>query len=236
MITVRSSNERGAASFGWLDTRHSFSFGNYYDPNHMSFGTLRVINEDKVQPGKGFATHGHRDMEIITYILEGALQHQDSIGNGSVIRPGDVQRMTAGTGILHSEFNASQTEPVHLLQIWILPENQGLTPSYEERHFARAERQGKLRLIGSRDGRDRSVKIHQDVNLYTTLLGLDESVQHQVAQGRSVWIQVAKGAVQVNQEELFAGDGAAITAPDTLEIRSASNDTELLIFDLGNPS
>ncbi|MCS6813852.1 MAG: pirin family protein, partial [Cyanobacteria bacterium] len=170
MITIRSAHDRGVANFGWLDSRHTFSFGNYYDPNHMGFATLRVINEDKVAPGQGFDTHGHRDMEIISYVLAGRLEHKDSIGTGSVIRPGDVQRMSAGTGILHSEFNASQTEPVHFLQIWILPEQRGIQPGYEQKTFTDEEKQGQLRLVGSRDGRDGSITIHQDVNLYASLL------------------------------------------------------------------
>lgn len=234
MITLRPANERGAANFGWLDSRHTFSFGNYYDPKHMGFSTLRVINEDKVLPSQGFSTHGHRDMEIITYVLEGSLEHKDSIGNGSIIRPGDVQRMSAGTGILHSEYNASETDPVHLLQIWILPDTKGLEPSYEQVHISQEERRGRLRLIGSRDGRDGSVTIHQDVNLYAASLSVGDEVQYDVAAGRSLWIQVAKGAATLNDQPLTAGDGMAIAEPAQLTLVGQSEDTDLLIFDLAS--
>jgi quercetin 2,3-dioxygenase len=232
MITLRPANARGAANFGWLDTRHTFSFGNYYDPEHMGFASLRVINEDKVAPSQGFGTHGHRDMEIVTYVLEGKLEHKDNIGNGSIMRPGDVQRMSAGTGVLHSEYNASKTEPVHLLQIWILPEQAGISPSYEQAYFAPAERQGQLRLIGSRDGREGSVTIHQDVSLYAAILAAGESVSYQSAANRALWLQVAKGAIALNDQPLTAGDGAAITAAEALTITSTAADTELLLFDL----
>ena len=232
MITIRSAQERGTANFGWLDSRHTFSFGNYYDPNHMGFSTLRVINEDKVQPQQGFGTHGHRDMEIISYVLKGALEHKDSIGNGSVIRPGDVQRMSAGTGILHSEYNASDTEPVHFLQIWILPDTQGLRPSYEQTHFSTEARQGTLRLVGSRDGRNGSVTIHQDVNLYAALLRDGDTVQHSIEEGRFLWVQVARGAVNLNQRLLAAGDGVAITQEQVLSLTGQSDDAEILIFDM----
>lgn len=231
MITVRSAQERGVANFGWLDSRHTFSFGNYYDPNHMGFADLRVINEDKVTPGQGFGTHGHRDMEIISYVLEGALEHKDSIGTGSVIRPGDVQRMSAGTGIQHSEFNASKTEPVHFLQIWILPEQKGIEPGYEQKTFSKEEKHGTLRLVGSRDGRDDSITIHQNVDLYATLLGNDETVNHSLAEGRVAWLQVVRGAVQLNDHSLTAGDGAAI-AEETITLRGTSNDSEVLLFDM----
>ncbi len=184
MITIRPAQARGAVNVGWLDSRHTFSFGEYYDPSHMGFATLRVINEDKVIPGKGFPTHGHRDMEIITYVLAGALEHKDSIGTGSIIRPGDVQRMSAGTGIRHSEFNASSTEPVHFLQIWMLPGQLDIEPSYEQKTFAEAEKRGNLRLVGSRDGRDRSITIHQNVDLYATVLEEGETVSHVLAEGR----------------------------------------------------
>src|SRR5262252_4566222 len=197
MITVRPAAERGIANFGWLDSRHSFSFGHYYDPKHMGFGTLRVINEDRVEPGKGFDTHGHRDMEIVSYVLEGALAHKDSLGTGSVIRPGDVQRMSAGTGIRHSEFNHSKTDPVHFLQIWILPERDGLTPSYEQKTFDERAKRGGFRLVGSRDGRDGSVTIHQDVDLYAAILADGESVSHAFAADRRGWLQVARGSVKV---------------------------------------
>ena len=232
MITVRPAQERGTANFGWLDSRHTYSFGNYYDPNHMGFSTLRVINEDKVHPQQGFGTHGHRDMEIISYVLKGALEHKDSIGNGSVIRPGDVQRMSAGTGILHSEYNASDTEPVHFLQIWIFPDTQGLRPSYEQTHFSTEARQGTLRLVGSRDGRNGSVTIHQDVNLYAALLRDGDTVQHSIEEGRFLWVQVARGAVNLNQRLLAAGDGVAITQEQVLSLTGQSDDAEILIFDM----
>ena len=232
MITLRSAQERGIADFGWLDSRHTFSFGNYYDPNHMGFASLRVINEDKVTAGQGFGTHGHRDMEIISYVLEGALEHKDSIGTGSVIRPGDVQRMSAGTGIRHSEFNASQTDPVHFLQIWILPEQQGIKPGYEQKTFTEAEKQGRLRLVGSRDGREGSITIHQNVDLYAASLQQDEEVSHTLAEGRVAWLQVARGAVQLNQQTLTAGDGAAISEEALITLRGASGAAEVLLFDM----
>lgn len=232
MITIRSSQARGVANFGWLDSRHTFSFGNYYDPDHMGFASLRVINEDKVQPSRGFGTHGHRDMEIISYVLDGALAHQDNIGNGSTIRPGDVQRMSAGTGILHSEFNASETDSVHFLQIWILPEQRNLEPSYEQKNFSDAEKRGKLRLVGSRDGRDGSVTIHQDVNLYATSLTEGETISHSLADGRSVWVQVARGAILLNEHNLTAGDGAAIAQETAITLKGVSNTAEVLLFDM----
>ena len=232
MITLRPAHERGAANFGWLDSRHTFSFGNYYDPNHIGFASLRVINEDKVQPGRGFGTHGHRDMEIITYVLDGALEHKDSIGNGSVIRPGDVQRMSAGTGILHSEFNASDTDLVHLLQIWIMPNQTGIEPSYEQVYVSDNEKRDKLRLIGSADGRDGSVTIHQDVNLYATRLGQGATVNVAIAPHRSVWVQVAQGAVTLNNQLLSAGDGASVTEMESLALTGASDDAEVLLFDM----
>lgn len=232
MITIRPAQARGAANFGWLDSRHSFSFGSYYDPNHMGFSTLRVINEDKVSPGKGFDTHGHQDMEIVTYVLDGALEHQDSIGNGSIIVPGDVQRMSAGTGIRHSEYNASKTDPVHLLQIWILPDTTGIAPGYEQIHVAGDEKQGKLRLIGSRDGRDGSVTIHQDVNLYAARLKPGETIEYTPQAGRSLWIQVAHGAMQLNEHSLTAGDGVAVTDALPITFTGTSDDAEFLLFDL----
>jgi hypothetical protein len=232
MITLRPAHERGAANFGWLDSRHTFSFGNYYDPNHIGFASLRVINEDKVQPGRGFGTHGHRDMEIITYVLDGALEHKDSIGNGSVIRPGDVQRMSAGTGILHSEFNASDTDLVHLLQIWIMPNQTGIEPSYEQVYVSDNEKRDKLRLIGSADGRDGSVTIHQNVNLYATRLGQGATVNVAIAPHRSVWVQVAQGAVTLNNQLLSAGDGASVTEMESLALTGASDDAEVLLFDM----
>ncbi|MBM0745511.1 pirin family protein (plasmid) [Phormidium sp. CLA17] len=232
MITIRSAQDRGIANFGWLDSHHTFSFGNYYDPNYMGFAALRVINEDKVTPGQGFGTHAHRDMEIISYVLEGALEHKDSIGTGSVIRPSDVQRMSAGTGIQHSEFNASSTEPVHFLQIWILPEQNGIQPGYEQKTFAETEKRDTLLLIGSRDGRDGSITIHQDVNLYATALQEGDKVSHPVAEGRVAWLQVVRGAVQVNELTLTAGDGAAIAQEAQITLQGASNDSEVLLFDL----
>jgi quercetin 2,3-dioxygenase len=231
MMTIRSAQDRGKANFGWLDSRHTFSFGEYYDPNHMGFASLRVINEDKVASGQGFGTHGHRDMEIISYVLEGALEHKDSIGTGSVIRPGDVQRMSAGTGIRHSEFNASRTDPVHFLQIWILPEQAGIEPGYEQKHFASPEKQGRLRLVGSRDGRDGSITIHQDVNLYAATLAEGEAIEFSSPTGRVAWLQVARGSVQLNDQTLAAGDGAAIAQED-LTLQGAAPDSEVLLFDM----
>jgi quercetin 2,3-dioxygenase len=232
MLVTRLSQNRGSANFGWLDSRHSFSFGQYYDPNYMGFASLRVINEDKVAPGKGFAPHGHRDMEIISYVLEGALEHKDSLGTGSVIRPGDVQRMSAGTGIQHSEYNASATEPVHFLQIWVLPEEQGIEPGYEQKNFAIADKQGKLKLLGSRDGRNGSVTIHQDIDLYTTVLSEGESVSHDFANERVGWLQVARGLVQVNGEKLEAGDGVAIAQEPLVTLQGMAPETEVLLFDM----
>ena len=232
MITVRSGSDRGKANFGWLDSRHTFSFGNYYDPAHMGFGTLRVINEDKVTPSQGFSTHGHRDMEIISYVLSGELAHKDNIGNGSIIRPGDVQRMSAGTGILHSEYNASDTEPVHFLQIWVLPEQTGIEPGYEQTYFAPAEKQGQLRLVGSRDGRDGSVTIHQDLNLYAANLSAPETVTQAIAPCRVAWVHVARGAVNLNGHDLTAGDGAAVSDEATLTLTGSGDDSEVLVFDM----
>lgn len=232
MITVRHRDERGIANFGWLDSRHTFSFGNYFDPQQMGFASLRVINEDKIIPAQGFGTHGHRDMEIISYVLSGELKHRDSMGNGSVIRPGDIQRMSAGTGVRHSEFNASDTNPVHLLQIWIMPEQSGLKPSYEEKNFDREQRQGKLKLVGSRDGRDNSVTIHQDVNLYLASLNQSDRLTHQINANRAVWLQVAKGEVKLNDRLLQAGDGAAIINEAEIAIAGNSPDSEILLFDL----
>ena len=233
MITVRSGKERGIADFGWLDSRHTFSFGNYFDPAHMGFSTLRVINEDKVQPAQGFSTHSHRDMEIISYVLAGALEHRDSIGNGSIIKPGDVQRISAGTGISHSEYNHSQTEGVHFLQIWVMPGTQGIEPGYEQIYVSPEEKQGQLRLVGSRDGRQGSVTIHQDVNLYAGLLANGEPVRYAVEPGRAAWLQVAQGAVQLNGHHLTDGDGVAVT-DDTKElvIQGTAEQAEILLFDL----
>ncbi len=231
MITLRQSSDRGHANHGWLDSYHTFSFANYYDPNHMGFRALRVINEDWVQSGKGFGTHRHRDMEIITYVLDGTLEHKDSLGNGAVITPGEVQRMSAGTGIMHSEFNPSQTEPVHFLQIWILPDRQGLQPSYEQRAFGLEERQGKLRLIAARDGREGAVTIHQDVDLYSAVLQKGDRVSYQLQPNRYGWLQVAKGEVSLNGNALKAGDGVALSEAESLKIGTDTG-AEILLFDL----
>jgi redox-sensitive bicupin YhaK (pirin superfamily) len=231
MITIRKSEDRGHFDLGWLDTYHTFSFDQYYDPAHLHFRSLRVINEDRVEPGHGFPTHSHRDMEIITYVLAGALEHRDSMGNGSVIRPGEVQRMSAGTGVSHSEANPSDSEQVHLLQIWILPQSHGLPPSYEEKHFSDDQRRGRLRLIASSDGREGSVKIHQDAQLYATLLEAGQTVVHVLHDNRYAWLQVARGTVRLNQRELKQGDGAAVSGESELTI-DAHNQAEILLFDL----
>lgn len=232
MIKIRKADKRGHFDFRWLNTFHTFSFGDYYDPAFMGFRTLRVINEDFVHPGRGFPTHGHRDMEIITYILEGALEHRDSMGNGSLIRPGDLQRMTAGTGVSHSETNPSREEGVHLLQIWILPDQQGLKPSYEQKLFTEEEKQGRLRLIASEDGREGSVTVHQDASVYATVLEAGDEVVHELTPGRHAWLQVARGSVTANAEELEQGDGAAVSAEERISITSREA-AEVLLFDLG---
>ena len=232
MISVRRADERGAANLGWLDSRHTFSFGDYYDARHMGFGPLRVINEDRVRPGAGFGTHGHRDMEIISYVLEGALEHKDNIGTGSVIRPGDVQRMSAGTGIRHSEFNHSDKDPVHFLQIWLLPEREGLPPSYEQKTFGDDDKRGRLRLVASRTGRDGSVTIHQDAEIFAAAVNRGETVSHSLAGGRKAWVQVVRGAVAVNGEELRAGDGAQVKDMAKLDVSARSDGSEILLFDL----
>jgi redox-sensitive bicupin YhaK (pirin superfamily) len=232
MITVRPSQERGIANFGWLDSRHTFSFGHYHDPDHMGFGPLRVINEDRVTPAAGFDTHGHRDMEIISYVLEGALEHRDSLGTGSVIRPGDVQIMSAGTGIRHSEFNHSKVDPVHFLQIWVLPDRAGLQPRYDQKTFAADTRRGRLCLVASPDGAEGSVVVHQDVRLYTAVLDADGRIGHALRPGRRAWLQVARGTVEIDGETLHAGDGAAITDVADVAITAAAADTEVLLFDL----
>jgi redox-sensitive bicupin YhaK (pirin superfamily) len=231
MITIRRSKERGHFDHGWLNTYHTFSFDQYYDPRYMGFRNLRVINEDFVAAGRGFPKHGHSDMEIITYILEGALQHEDSMGNGSVIRPGDVQRMTAGTGVRHSEQNASLNERVHLLQIWILPHTVGLEPGYEQKAFSDDERRGQLRLIASEDGRDGSVLVHQDVSLFASILPVGEEVEHAIEPLRYAWIQVARGAVSVNSEKADQGDGVIVVGESSLRIKAEEN-AEVLLFDL----
>ncbi len=231
MMHIRQSEARGRADFGWLDSRHSFSFGEYYDPTYMGFGPLRVINEDRVAPGGGFPTHGHRDMEILSYVLEGALEHKDSIGTGSVIRPGEVQRMSAGTGIRHSEYNASDQEAVHFLQIWIEPERQGLAPSYEQKSFPEQERRNSLRLVAAGDGRDGALTIHQDTELYASLLDAGRHVVHPLRDGRGAWLQLVRGGLTLNGERLSTGDGAALAKVSQLEIE-ATEDSEFLLFDL----
>ena len=231
MVTLRKSADRGHFNHGWLDTYHTFSFGDYYDPKHMGFRSLRVLNEDRVAPGAGFPTHGHRDMEIITYVLEGSLQHRDSMGNGSAIRPGQVQRMSAGTGVTHSEFNASRGEPVHLLQIWMLPQREGLDPSYEEKSFSDKELRGALRLVASSDARDGSVKIHQDAEAYAARFNPGQQVSHALRRGRYAWVQVADGSVKVNGQLLGPGDGAALDNEPAVEL-FAVDDPEVLLFDL----
>jgi redox-sensitive bicupin YhaK (pirin superfamily) len=230
MITKRTAKERGQANFGWLDSRHSFSFGQYYDPAHMGFGPLRVINEDRVKPGAGFDTHGHQDMEIISYVLEGALAHKDSLGTGSIIRPGEVQRMSAGTGIRHSEFNASRQEPVHFLQIWVMPARRGLEPSYEQKAFP-LEKTGQLHLVASPEGREGSLTVHQDVALYAGRLQAGDTLTHGLKDGRLGWLQVVKGEVELNGTRLAPGDGAAIQAEPSLAL-AAHAPAEVLLFDM----
>jgi quercetin 2,3-dioxygenase len=232
MLLIRRAADRGRANLGWLDSRHTFSFADYSDPRYMGFGPLRVINEDRVQPGKGFPTHSHRDMEIISYVLAGALEHKDSIGTGSVIRPGDVQRMTAGTGVQHSEFNHSPTEPVHFLQIWVIPEKRGLAPSYEEKRFDDDSKRGKLKLIASRTGRDESVVIHRDTDLYAAVLAPGDEVAHSTDRLRKSWLQVARGAITIDDETLNAGDGTAIAYEERIVIKSTAA-SEFLLFDMG---
>ncbi|MGB5336377.1 MAG: pirin family protein [Woeseiaceae bacterium] len=232
MFDIIQSDTRGAADHGWLRAKHTFSFANYYNPERVEFGTLRVINEDRVAPGKGFGTHPHRDMEIITYVIDGAIEHKDSMGNGEVITPGEVQRMTAGTGVLHSEFNHSQDKELHLLQIWIYPEKTGLEPSYEQTRFTREEKLNRLRLVGSRDGRDGSVTIHQDVNLYASVLEQDNEVSLDVGDERKIFVQVIHGDIGVNGQALSAGDGAQIAGERALVI-NARRDAEFLVFDMG---
>jgi len=231
MIVLRKATERGHANHGWLDSYHSFSFADYYDPKHMGFASLRVINEDVVQPGKGFGTHGHRDMEIITYILAGALEHKDSMGNGSIIRPGDVQRMSAGSGVQHSEFNPSQSELVHLLQIWIEPNVAGIKPGYEEKHFDAASKRGRLRLIASSDGREGSVTIHQNAAVYAALIDGAERASHQLAAGRQAYVHVARGKVTVNGQPLAAGDALKASGEPVVELEKGEQ-AEVLLFDL----
>ena len=231
MRTVHRATDRMHSRHGWLDSRHTFSFAEHYDPRRMGFRALRVLNDDRVEPGRGFGIHPHQDMEIVSYVLEGALTHRDSMGTGSTIRPGDVQRMSAGTGVLHSEFNASQAEPVHFLQIWLLPGRRGLAPSYEQKSFPAAERQGRLRLVASSDGREGSLVVHQDVALYTTLLGASEQVAHALAPGRHAFVHVARGRVRLDGEELGEGDGVQLSDEPGLSLEGVS-DAEVLVFDL----
>jgi redox-sensitive bicupin YhaK (pirin superfamily) len=234
MIQIRHAEDRGHANHGWLDTHYTFSFSDYYDPRFMGFRSLRVINEDRVQPGYGFPTHPHRDMEIITYVLEGSLEHKDSMGTGSVIRPGEVQKMSAGTGVRHSEFNHSKTEPVHLYQIWLLPEREGIKPMYEQKAIPAEEKKGKLRVIASRRGGNGNgaVKLYQDAQIFATELAAGESVEHRLGTERYGWIQVTRGAVRVNGKDLKAGDGAAIAEEPNLQITGAAENSEVLLFDL----
>lgn len=230
MLAIRKSEDRGTSKFNWLDSQHTFSFGGYMDPQNMGFSDLRVINEDRVVPGAGFGTHGHRDMEIISYVIEGELAHKDSMGTGSVIRPGDVQRMSAGTGVMHSEMNASTENPVHFLQIWILPEEKGIEPGYEQKHFAPETRQDQWRLVGSREGREGSITIHQDVSLYAATLSEDKQLEYSLSPNRKAWLQVVKGALQLDGQTLSAGDGIAFADLDAFTIRSQSAETEILLF------
>jgi quercetin 2,3-dioxygenase len=231
MITIRKSDERGHADHGWLNTHFTFSFADYFDPEHVHFRTLRVMNDDRIAGGGGFPTHPHRDMEIVTYVLEGALAHKDSMGNGSVIRPGDVQYMSAGTGVAHSEFNASETEPVHLYQIWMFPDKKNYTPTYGQKHFSADDKRGKLRLVVSPDGREGSVQIRQDNELYAAVLGKGESVKHALKPQRHAYVQVARGSLKLNGKELETGDGAAISGEKSVELTGV-DEAEVLLFDL----
>jgi redox-sensitive bicupin YhaK (pirin superfamily) len=231
MLTIRPASERGHAEHGWLDSHHSFSFADYYDPAHMGFRALRVINEDRVAPAKGFGTHPHRDMEIISYVLDGGLAHKDSLGTGSVIKPGDVQRMSAGTGVSHSEFNASPSDPVHFLQIWLVPSQRGIKPSYEQKNFTEADKRGRLRVVASPDAREGSVTIHSDAVLYSGLFDQGESAELVLAAGRHAWVPVARGSVRLNGQELAAGDGAALSDVTKLELEGIER-AEVLVFDL----
>jgi redox-sensitive bicupin YhaK (pirin superfamily) len=231
MIATRPSSERGHADHGWLNTYHTFSFADYHDPAHTRFRSLRVINEDVVAPGQGFGMHPHQDMEILTWIISGSLQHRDSMGHGEVIKPGDLQHMTAGSGILHSEFNPSKTEPVHLLQIWIMPEQRGLTPGYSQTHFPAEQRRNRLQLLASHDGRDGSIRIRQDVSMYAAALDAQQSVTHDLAPGRHAWLQVIRGQVNVNGRSLDAGDGASMSDENRVDV-VAREASEFLLFDL----
>jgi len=235
MQNIRRSNERGYADHGWLKSFHTFSFADYYDPEHISFGPLRVINEDRVDAGMGFGTHGHRDMEIISYVLEGELAHKDSMGTGATIRPGDVQRMSAGRGVQHSEFNPSEDQPAHFLQIWIMPDQRGVTPSYEQKHFAADEKRGKLRLIASRDGADGSVRIHQDAKVYAGLFDGAERAEFTVGNNRQVYVHVARGSINANGNVLNAGDAIGLSDVSSLSLTEGQG-AEVLVFDLGRAS
>ncbi len=232
MITLRPAQERGHADFGWLDTNHTFSFGRYHDPEHMGYRTLRVLNDDVVAAGAGFPTHPHDNMEIISYVLSGKLRHEDSTGTGSTLEAGDVQRMSAGSGVTHSEFNASDSEPLHFLQVWILPERRGVTPGYEEKNFPAAEKRDRLRLLASPDGAEGSLTLHQDVRLYATILGAGKSVLHSLADRRGAWIHVARGRAELNGKAMVAGDGASVEGPDDLRL-TGTVEAEILLFDLG---
>ncbi len=231
MIAVRKATERGHANHGWLDSRHTFSFANYYDASFMGFRALRVINEDRVEGGRGFGAHSHRDMEIISYVLDGALTHEDSMGTGAVIRPGDVQRMSAGTGVTHSEHNSSRDEQVHFLQVWIQPDQLGLAPGYEQKTFSDGEKRGRLRLVASRDGRDGSISIHADASIHAGILGAGQTAELPIAAGRHAWVQVARGGVRVNGQELAAGDGVALSDERVVEL-AGIGEGEVLVFDL----
>lgn len=231
MMTIRRASERGHANFGWLDSWHTFSFGSYYDPRHMGFGDLRVINDDRVRGGEGFPSHSHRDMEIVSYVLEGALAHKDSTGSGGVIRYGDVQRMSAGAGVTHSEMNGSRDEAVHFLQIWIMPERAGIEASYEEKHFTPDDKRGRFRLIASRDAAEGSLTIHQDARVFAAIVDKGQEVTHEFAAGRKGWLHVAQGRVMVNGRELAGGDGAALTEEASVTVAGAEP-SEVLLFDL----
>jgi redox-sensitive bicupin YhaK (pirin superfamily) len=231
VITLRKAAERGHADHGWLDSHHTFSFADYHDPRHMGFRDLRVVNDDRVAPGRGFGTHGHRDMEILSYVLEGKLEHKDSMGTGSVIVPGDVQRMSAGTGVMHSEFNASKTEPVHFLQIWLVPARRGIAPGYEQKAFTRQERAGVLRVVASKDGRDGSLTIHCDATVLAGLLGKGQAAEVALAKGRGAWVHVARGKVRVNGRDLGEGDGAALEDEASVAVEGVEGG-EVLVFDL----
>lgn len=231
MLTVRKANDRGHANHGWLDSHHTFSFGSYFDPKHMGISNLRVINDDTVSPGGGFGTHGHRDMEIVSYVLDGTLEHKDSMGNGSVIRPGDVQRMSAGTGVRHSEYNHSLEDAVHFLQIWLEPNKTGVEPSYDQRHFPLTDRHGKLVLLVSPDGRDNSIATHQDAYMYGTILEAEDSITHQLKPGRRAYVHLARGTAKVNGQMLTTGDGLTVTDEEQLTFEGIES-AEILLFDL----